>query len=241
VNEYATKTLHSQESQGNALHKAVSVAMKAFKSGLWAFILLSSVSSFSPSPALPHRGIIRSTVKLGSLSNSRRQNDTTNDTTRSEFISECLRRSLSALTLIGILPKANAFDGGVGGLGKKKPETGVVFRDPDAASSTSSLTSDDVTNELLAPDGTPAFVTFSSPWPQLQSAAGIEARDVSGGYESAFVQVAELPKGVSTINSVKPEFLSQVIFSSTGKFGEIFSWIHYNYFLPCEMLYDYSS
>lgn len=39
-----------------------------------------------------------------------------------------------------------------------------MFRDPDAASSTSSLTSDDVTNELLSPDGTPAFVTFSSPW-----------------------------------------------------------------------------
>lgn len=60
---------------------------------------------------------------------------------------------------------ANAFDGGVGGLGKTRPVTGVVFRDPEAAAGAgASLNGDDVTNELLAPDGTPAFVTFTAPW-----------------------------------------------------------------------------
>ena len=58
--------------------------------------------------------------------------------------------------------------------------------------------------------------------PQLKSAAGIEARDLSGGFESAFVQVAELPNGTKSLNDVKPAFLSQVIFDSTGKFGMLY-------------------
>ncbi|KAL7466079.1 hypothetical protein ACHAXS_010418 [Conticribra weissflogii] len=150
-------TMHQQTATCGS--EVVSVAMKALKFGLWAVVSLTSVSSFSPSPALPYLGSIRSTLKLGCSRNTKNS-----DTTRSEFVSECIRRSLAALTPIGILPQANAFDGGVGGLGKKRPETGVVFRDPDAVSSASSSSSDDVTNELLSPDGTPAFVTFSSPW-----------------------------------------------------------------------------
>jgi hypothetical protein len=54
--------------------------------------------------------------------------------------------------------------------------------------------------------------------PLSKSAAGIEARDISGGYESTFVQVAELPKGVS-LGNVKPAIISETIFGSTGKFG----------------------
>eukprot|EP00970_Alexandrium_tamarense_P004285 scaffold715_cov192-Alexandrium_tamarense.AAC.40 len=52
-----------------------------------------------------------------------------------------------------------------------------------------------------------------------KSAAGIESRDISGGYESAFVQVAELPKGVSSLEEVKSAFFEKVIFAQTGKFG----------------------
>lgn len=55
--------------------------------------------------------------------------------------------------------------------------------------------------------------------PLLKSAAGIEARDIAGGFESAFVQVAEMQKGITKLDQVKPEFLSQEIFGSTGKFG----------------------
>lgn len=67
----------------------------------------------------------------------------------------------------------------------------------------------------MAPDGSPAIVSFSSPWPLLQTAAGIECRDVSGGFESAFVQVTELQKG----SEIKPSQLKEAIFSSKGKFG----------------------
>ena len=56
--------------------------------------------------------------------------------------------------------------------------------------------------------------------PLSKSAAGIESRDISGGYESAFVQVAELPKGVS-LDKLEREIISQTIFGSTGKFGYV--------------------
>ncbi|KAL7520511.1 hypothetical protein ACHAWX_005232 [Stephanocyclus meneghinianus] len=137
---------------------------------------------------------------------------------REEFVSRSIASSLAVILFpISESGTSNAFDGGVGGLGKTRPVTGVVFRDPEAVGSSSN--GDDVTNELLAPDGTPAFVTFSAPWPLLKSAAGIEARDISGGFESSFVQVAELPKGITALNEVEPAFLSQVVFGSTGKFG----------------------
>ncbi|KAL7550681.1 hypothetical protein ACHAWF_013901, partial [Thalassiosira exigua] len=91
----------------------------------------------------------------------------------------------------------------------------VVFRDPEAAAETTQSSSGDVTYELVAPDETtPVLVSFSSPWPLLKSAAGVEARDMSGG-ESSFVQVVELPKGITTLDDIKPALLSQNIFGST--------------------------
>ena len=136
------------------------------------------------------------------------------DSSRAEFISQAFASSL----VIAMPSLAQAFDGGVGGLGKTRPVTGVVFRDADAT--TSSSNGYDKTNELLAPDGSPAFVTFQAPWPLLKSAAGIEARDIAGGFESSYVQVAELPRGITSLDQVKPAFLSQEIFGSSGKFGE---------------------
>jgi len=111
----------------------------------------------------------------------------------------------------------------VGGLGKTRPQTGVVFRDPEAAAEISQSSSGDVNYELISPDGTPVFLSFSAPWPLSKSAAGIEARDISGGLESSCVQVVELPKGVTSLDDIKPallsSLLSQTIFGSTGKFG----------------------
>lgn len=63
------------------------------------------------------------------------------------------------------------------------------------------------------------FLSFTAPYPLLKSTAGIEARDVAGGFESSYVQVVELPRGVAALESVKPALLSQSIFGSTGKFG----------------------
>lgn len=136
--------------------------------------------------------------------------------TRSDFlfVSTSILGSLAALAPHG----ANAFEGGVGGLGKTRPQTGVVFRDPEAAAVTSQSKSGDVNYELVAPDGTPVFLSFSAPWPLLKSSAGIEARDISGG-ESSYVQIVELPKGVNSLDNVKPALFSENVFGSAGKFG----------------------
>lgn len=49
-------------------------------------------------------------------------------------------------------------------LGKTRPQTGVMFRDPEAAEATTQSKSGDVNYELVAPDGTPVFLSFSAPW-----------------------------------------------------------------------------
>lgn len=112
--------------------------------------------AFTPTSSIKSKG-----SRIGrSVSNAMSQKD--DESTRAEFIYSSLAILIPS-TQINI---ANAFDGGVGGLGKTRPVTGVVFRDPEAASGAGSTSSsgDDVTNELLAPDGTPAFVTFAAPW-----------------------------------------------------------------------------
>ncbi|KAL3776073.1 hypothetical protein ACHAW5_000340 [Stephanodiscus triporus] len=134
--------------------------------------------------------------------------------TRGDFVS----KSLIGYFIVCIPGVATAFEGGVGGLGKTRPQTGVVFRDPDAAAVKTQSKSGEVNYELVAPDGTPVFLSFTAPWPLSKSAAGIEARDNSGGYESSFVLVAELPKGLS-LAKIKPALISQTIFGSGGKFG----------------------
>jgi hypothetical protein len=137
-------------------------------------------------------------------------------TTRARFTSNFLLGSFVVASSSG---SANAFEGGVGGLGKTRPKTGVVFRDLEVATLTSQSESGDVNYELIAPDGTPVLLSFNAPWPLSKSTTGIEARDNTGGYESSFVLVAELPKGTTALDKIKPSFISETIFSSTGKFG----------------------
>lgn len=138
-------------------------------------------------------------------------------TTRARFISNFLIGSFVVFPLRSKI--ANAFEGGVGGLGKTSPKTGVLFRDPEVAAETSQSASGDVSYELIAPDGTPVFLSFNAPWPLSKSTTGIETRDNTGGYESSFVLVAALPKGTTALDKVKPSFISEAIFSSAGKFG----------------------
>ena len=115
-----------------------------------------------------------------------------------------------------------AFDGGVGGLGKVKPKTGVVFRDTDTSPRlvTASGSGETVVNELVGPDGSIALVSFEAPWPLLQSSGQIEARDLQQP-ESAFIQVADLPKGSTSADALPLSFYQDIIFSSEGKFGEL--------------------
>lgn len=103
--------------------------------------------AFAPSP----NNICKASQKVPSL-----QYD---ESSRADFVSKSFTSSLAILLPSLIQTNtANAFDGGVGGLGKTRPVTGVVFRDPEAAIGTSS------SGELLAPDGTPVLLSFSAPW-----------------------------------------------------------------------------
>lgn len=74
-----------------------------------------------------------------------------------------------------------------------------------------------MTNELLAPDGTPAIVSFEAPWPVLKSSTGVESRDLQNP-EAAFLQVAEAPRGAKA-EELKKEFFFETIFGSKGKYG----------------------
>jgi len=128
--------------------------------------------------------------------------------------------SIVSKTLVTSFP-VNAFDGGVGGLGKVKPKTGVVFRDSDTSPRlvTAAGGSDEIlAYELVGPDGTIALVNFEAPWPLLQSPGQIEARDLQQP-ESAFVQVADLPKGATSAESLAASFYGEAVLGSEGKFG----------------------
>lgn len=113
-------------------------------------------------------------------------------------------------------PKVNAFDGGVGGLGKTKPQTNVIFANPDMLEA-DITTPGDYNAELIAPDGTLIFLSFYAPWPMLKS-QGIESRDLANG-ESSFVQVAGVPKNYEAGTPLSKQFFMESVFGSTGKYG----------------------
>ena len=115
------------------------------------------------------------------------------------------------------VPPVEAFDGGVGGLGKTKPETGIVFSNPDLITVEQTSTGE-YSAELLSPDGTPALLSFYAPWPLMRS-SGIESRDLANP-EASFVQVAPLPQGTGLqADTLTASFFTSSIFSSSGKFG----------------------
>lgn len=157
-------------------------------------------------------------MKIESPKNKFHHQTTQQSQTRSTFLSHLLKFSLgSAATLTSTTSSPSyAFDGGVGGLGKVKPQTGVVFRDGDATTVISTVEGDTVGAELLAPDGTPALLSFRAPWPLLPSTAGIESRGLSNP-ESAFVQVAPVPEG--GLGEDMKAFFAETIFGQSGKYG----------------------
>ncbi|KAL7566142.1 hypothetical protein ACA910_003910 [Epithemia clementina (nom. ined.)] len=137
---------------------------------------------------------------------------------------------------------AYAFEGGVGGLGKTKPETGVVFF--NTASDEKPVFQDTRTGivqaELVVPNQIPILVSFYVPpsQPLSSAAAGLEARDLTQP-ESTYVHVVtnEMVKslqlmeassvdesGVSKTTRSLPrklvkEILLDSILSQKGKFG----------------------
>ena len=128
--------------------------------------------------------------------------------------------SMYITSTTGFAPQGQAFEGGVGGLGKTKPNTGVVFFNDNSANMGDNDSS--FTYELLAPDGTPVLVSFFAPWPLLKSSSSIESRAVSSP-DSAFVLVAPFEDGESEKKEgtilLKKGFFMKYVFGLTGKYG----------------------
>eukprot|EP00536_Pseudo-nitzschia_multiseries_P017603 jgi/Psemu1/299511/fgenesh1_pm.1658_\ len=113
---------------------------------------------------------------------------------------------------------ARAFDGGVGGLGKTKPETGVELFDETSAPIQNEKGI--VSSEIKGKDGSPILVSFQTPWPLLPTSGALEARDIRST-ESAFVQVTSPGSGSSSWREKKAfqKVLMESVFAAQGKFG----------------------
>jgi hypothetical protein len=119
---------------------------------------------------------------------------------------------------------ALAFEGGIGGLGKTKPETGVQFWNPDLPAPVQN--SPGVVAAELNINHQPVLVSFWAPWPILATTAGLEARDLQLP-ESAFVQVITKQQGnkknvvvdLPTTKTQARDLLLNSVLGPQGKFG----------------------
>jgi hypothetical protein len=140
-------------------------------------------------------------------------------TSRTQFLQLETKSLLSASLLLPLFQsRTNAFDGGVGGLGKSKPDTGVIFANADLALTSGGT---DITTELLSPDRkTTALISFYAPWPLLRSTTGIESRDLSNP-EAAFVLVSPTTTTGNQMDAsnIPTSFFDRTIFGTSGKFG----------------------
>ena len=129
-----------------------------------------------------------------------------------------------------------AFDGGVGGLGKTKPNTGVVLWDESSPPTQDNKRSNNglVTTEIQSASSNnhrprPIRVSFESPsYPLSTSAGGLEVRDVRST-ESAYVFVLPATRTTTTSDGNNFQILDDpksfrevligTVFSSQGKYG----------------------
>ena len=140
---------------------------------------------------------------------------------------------LTAMAMVNPLTTiVNAFDGGVGGLGKTKPITGVEFYGESMpVQNAQGMISAELVNaqrrmttintkEGGSTDGgpiQPILVTFQTPWPLLTTTSGLEARDLRTS-ESAFVQVLPLVEQWQN-PKVFQQLLMDSVLAARGKFG----------------------
>ena len=147
---------------------------------------------------------------------------------RDVFLRTLMVITTAAVTSTSSIP-CNAFEGGVGGLGKTKPVTGVELFD-DSMMPTQNEKSGEISVEIkgCSSDGKsiPILVSFQSPWPLLSSSGSLESRDIRST-ESAFVQVIDTRSNNKKITSnnwkddkkVFQQLLIDTVFNSEGKFG----------------------
>jgi hypothetical protein len=194
----------------------IDTTMVAF---LRSFLLLSSL------PTAVHSFYTIKTNERRSLHPLSVRNDfehcQTSSTTENAPLFSVVSRSaflynmIAATSAVIILPsdKVSAFVGGVGGLGKTKPETGVeLFGSTPIQNDKGIISAEIQVNE------TPVRIAFQTPWPLLGTTQGLEARGLQNP-ESAFVQVVS---GISKLPSDGKEFRSillESVLSQKGKFG----------------------
>ena len=130
---------------------------------------------------------------------------------------------LTTTTTTSTPTAATAFDGGVGGLGKTRPETGVVFVSPPVQDTTTGV----VRAELLVDDqrGTVAAVSLAAPWQLLVTSTGLEVRDLSTS-DAAFCQVVRGSLASSSSTTTPKQAAAQLqtllaasVLAPQGKFG----------------------
>jgi hypothetical protein len=140
------------------------------------------------------------------------------------FVTRCdFVKLLPAISLIGVaspLHPVVAFEGGIGGLGKTKPSTGILLWNEESGPILQNSNTGQISAELNVA-GQPVLISLTAPWPLL-SAAGLEARNIATT-ESAFIQVIENYKPLTRENVATKlgflEFLQFSVFSPQGKFG----------------------
>ena len=111
----------------------------------------------------------------------------------------------------------DAFDGGVGGLGKTKPDTGVELFDESATPIQNSAGV--ISAEIKSTTGKPILAEFQAPWPLLPSGA-FEARDLQGTDGSAFLQVIPIQNNEDWKNPKKfKDLVVDSVLSQKGKYG----------------------
>jgi hypothetical protein len=125
----------------------------------------------------------------------------------------------AGVTLLSPTLPVFAFEGGVGGLGKTKPQTGVELWDSD--STPFQNTQGIVSAEIASSSGKPILVNFQTPWPLSTVSSGLEARDLRTS-ESAFVQVLPLDPKIMKDWQTPANFrqlLLESLLASQGKYG----------------------
>jgi hypothetical protein len=117
----------------------------------------------------------------------------------------------SSSFLVGILP-CNAFEGGVGGLGKTKPDTGVVFYGESAPLQNSK----GIISTELNVEGNPILVEFTTPWPLLPTQP-VDCR----GTRFAIIRISiySSPFLFSGDEKQFPKIVLESILGSKEKFG----------------------
>lgn len=107
-----------------------------------------------------------------------------------------------------------AFDGGVGGLGKTKPETGVVLYSDSAPLQNQQ----GIVSAEINVGGDPVLVEFTTPWPLLPTTSGLEARNLQSS-ESAFVSILPSTTSAPWNEKLLKQAVLDNIFGSQGKYG----------------------